>query len=80
MHLPNYEQFSSGTFDGLTRGLSYDIVVTLSGEPKKDTGGNYPGDTGGSTDPTKPMLTGKVNVSITAAAWTPKELNKTFGR
>lgn len=81
VHLASYEQWATGSASTPTfidRGNSYDIKITLTGDPRKTTGGTYPGGTGGTDDPTKPVVTAKVSVSISLTPWVPVVLNKEF--
>lgn len=73
VHLAPYEKWTNSTAlttTGIQRGHSYDIKITLKGDATK--GG------GGSTDPSKPLLTASVNVSVTLTPWTPVLLEKEF--
>lgn len=74
VHLAPYESWaaSSGsiTAAGITRGNSYDIHITLKGDAL--TGGN------GTDDPTNPVVSAFVQVSVTLTPWNPITLNKEF--
>lgn len=70
IHLAPYEQLTSGTVaNGVIRGHSYDITVTLKVDP--DNGG-------GTVDPTKPVVTADMDIQITPATWTPVVMGKEF--
>ncbi len=79
VHLTNAQWPEKITDEGLKRGNSYNIEIVLAGEPDIETGGNYPGETGGTPDPTVPGTSASVQVNITAATWTPVTLAKRFG-
>lgn len=73
VHLAAYEQWANSTAfttTGIQRGHSYDIKITLKGDA---TNGG-----GGGTDPTKPLVTASVDVSVTLTPWTPVLLEKEF--
>lgn len=73
VHLAAYEQWANSTAfttTGIQRGHSYDIKITLTGDA---TNGG-----GGGTDPTKPLVTASVDVSVTLTQWTPVLLEKEF--
>lgn len=71
VHLAPYEKFKSGTLtNGVERGKSYDITITLSGDPAN--GG------GGGTDPTVPTVDAKYDISISITDWIPVPLEKEF--
>lgn len=73
VHLAAYEQWANGTAfttTGIQRGHSYDIKITLKGDATN--GGD------GGTDPTKPLVTASVDVSVTLTPWTPVLLEKEF--
>ena len=72
VHLASYEQWKagSGSVSSITRGKSYNIHIKLTGDATK--GG------GGTTDPTNPVVNGKVEVSVTLTGWDPVVLNKEF--
>lgn len=73
VHLAAYEQWANSTAfttTGIQRGHSYDIKITLKGDA---TNGG-----GGGTDPTKPLVTASVDVSVTLTSWTPVLLEKEF--
>jgi hypothetical protein len=81
VHLAPYEQFTSGSdsFGGsVTRGKSYDITVTLKGDPRFAQGRAYPGLTGGVDDPTEPLVDATVEVTINTPDWEPVTLGKEF--
>lgn len=79
VHLAAYEDFKSGTFGAsLLRGKSYDLTITLTGDPRFSEGGTYPGDTGGTEDPTNPSVSAKVEVDVTLTPWVPVALEKEF--
>ena len=73
VHLAAYEQWANSTAfttTGIQRGNSYDIKITLKGDATN--GGD------GGTDPTKPLVTASVDVSVTLTPWTPVLLEKEF--
>lgn len=73
VHLTANEQWSSGstfTTTGVERGNSYDITIKLTGDA---TNGG-----GGTTDPTLPVTTASIEVSVTLTQWTPITLEKEF--
>jgi hypothetical protein len=76
VHLAAYE--TSVVTSGITRGNSYDIEITLKGDPRKTVGGDYPGDTGGTDDPTVPVINAAVDVEVTLNNWVAKNISKTF--
>jgi hypothetical protein len=80
VHLASYEEFTDGSdnVNGVIRGKSYNITITLTGDPRKAEGGDYPGDTGGTDDPTNPVVNAKVTVSVELKTWTPVGLGKRF--
>lgn len=73
VHLAPYEQWKAGsTVNGITRGNSYDMTITLTGDA---TGGD---DGGGGEDPTNPVVKTSVNVSVSLTPWIPITLSKEF--
>lgn len=71
VHLTPYEMFSTGSVDnGVERGHSYNITITLSTDP--GIGG------GGEPDPTTPVEKAKFDVEISINDWTPVTLGKEF--
>ena len=79
IHLAAYEQFATGSMTAsVLRGNSYNLTFKLTGNAKKDDGGSYPGDTGGSDDPTEPLVSAKCTVSLSINDWTPVNLVKNF--
>lgn len=83
VHLAPYESWgpsSESHPDFITRGYSYDITITLTGDPRFKEGGDYPGDTGGSKDPTDPHpnSSAKIKVNVSLNNWVPITLNKEF--
>ena len=72
VHLTAKEQWTSGTFSttGIQRGHSYNINITLKGDA---TNGG-----GGTTDPTKPVISASVEVNLTLTDWVPVDLEKEF--
>ena len=80
IHLAAYEQFATGSMTAsMLRGNSYDLTFKLTGDATITGGGTYPGDTGGTEDPTIPAdVTGKCEVTLTINNWTPITLVKEF--
>ena len=80
IHLAAYEQFFTGSMTGgIVRGNSYNLTFKLTGDPTFNGGGTYPGDTGGTEDPTIPAdVTGKCTVTLSINDWTPVTLVKEF--
>ena len=80
VHLAAYEQFSTGSMSsGVLRGNSYNLTFKLSGDARFSEGGSYPGDTGGTEDPTIPSgVTAKCTVTLSINDWTPVNLVKEF--
>jgi hypothetical protein len=76
VHLAPYEQIGN-TVSGITRGKSYDITITLSGDPKI-SGGDYPGGTGGTDDPTSPVILANVDITMKLTDWVGVTLGKEF--
>jgi hypothetical protein len=78
VHLASYEQFT-GTLDHnpVLRGKSYNITVNLKGNPLI-AGGEGLGETGGTDDPTEPIVNANVEVTVVPATWTPVTLGKEF--
>lgn len=76
VHLAPYETFKTGDVaDGVKRGHSYDITITLKTDPT--IGGGEGG--GGETDPTKPAVAkAKFDVEISINDWIPVTLEKEF--
>ena len=75
VHLAPYEQFantSTGSISatGIARGNSYNINIKLTGDA---TNGG-----GGTTDPTDPIVTAAIDVSLTLTPWVPQDLDKEF--
>ena len=73
VHLASYEQWEagSGSVASVTRGNSYNIKIKLTGDATKGNGG-------GTTDPTDPVVSSTVNISISINDWTPVALEKEF--
>ncbi|MCD7940394.1 MAG: fimbrial protein [Bacteroides intestinalis] len=72
VHLAPYEQWGSGsTSASVQRGKSYDITITLKGDASKGNGG-------GGTDPTIPVTTAELEVTIDIKDWQPVTLTKEF--
>lgn len=59
----------SGT--GIEPGMFYTVTFTLNGDV-----GN--GEGGGTINPENPMVSSEIEVSVTAASWTPKAVDKEF--
>jgi hypothetical protein len=79
VHLAPYEKFTgTNPVNGVIRGNSYNIEITLKGDPRISVG-EYPGDTGGTDDPTNPVITAKVTVTVTMSNWEAVPLAKVFG-
>lgn len=55
--------------ESVTRGKSYNVVMTMTGSAD-----NLPG----TVDPTKPSINADLKITISAAAWTPKAIEKDF--
>ncbi|MDR0421447.1 MAG: hypothetical protein LBH72_00340 [Proteiniphilum sp.] len=81
VHLASYENWGSAASNPefITRGKSYEITITLKGDPRFKEGGEYPGSTGGTDDPTKPVVSSRIDVSLTLNEWVAVTLDKTFG-
>lgn len=73
VHLAPYEDWGLATPEFLTRGNSYDITITLTGDPRKDEGG-----AGGTDDPTIPVVSASVDVAVTINDWKTVTLGKEF--
>jgi hypothetical protein len=77
VHLAPYEELGVNTVSGITRGNSYDITITLSGDPSDD-GSEYPGGTGGTDDPTSPIVSADVKITMELTPWAGITLGKEF--
>ena len=72
IHLAPYENWTTGaTNASVERGKSYDITVTLKVDPTNPGGGSTP-------DPTDPVVTASVDISVTLTDWEPVVLGKEF--
>lgn len=69
VHLAPYEEPATA---GVVRGKSYSITITLSGDASPDGGG-------GVIDPTIPVISATVNVSVTIDDWDTVAIGKEFG-
>lgn len=71
VHFASYETFKSGeiTTDGIRRGHSYNLTITITGNAK---------DPLGIDDPTKPMLSAKVNATLEIEEWEAVSIVKEF--
>jgi len=80
IHLTDYEAFTgTGITGGVLRGNSYNLTFSLTGDARFSEGGGYPGDTGGTEDPTIPSSSdAKCTVSLSINDWTPVTLVKEF--
>ena len=71
VHLTGYEQWAAAPSAAfITRGHSYNVNIKLTGDA---TNGG-----GGTTDPTKPVVTASVEVSVSITDWIPVPLEKEF--
>jgi hypothetical protein len=80
VHLAPYETWKSSSVETpefIKRGKSYDITIKLSGDAGIG-GGEYPGGTGGTDDPTNPVVSSLIDVSISVKAWEGIPLEKEF--
>ena len=74
VHLAPYETFTDATTalaNGVVRGNSYDITITLTGDATTIINR-------GTDDPTEPLLSGLVNVTLELSNWTAVPLGKVF--
>lgn len=75
VHLAAYEQFATGTFGStILRGKSYNINVNIKGDSSYPAGGG-----GGVVPPTVPVVTAKVEVTMSIEDWNAVPLSKEFG-
>ena len=73
IHLAPYETFTTGTMTttGVVRGNSYNLTITLTGDATTAI-------SRGTDDPTKPLLSAHVNVTLDLSDWTAVPLGKNF--
>lgn len=72
VHLAPYEQWATGSTAGsVERGKSYDITITLKGDAQSGNGG-------GTIDPTTPVTSAELEVTISITDWIPVALTKEF--
>lgn len=74
VHLAPYEKFTPGSSamtSGLKRGRTYDVTMDLRGDATEGNGG-------GGTDPSIPVTSASVDVSISINDWIPVTLGKQF--
>ncbi len=70
VHLAPYEEFSVGPgLNGISRGNSYDITLTLRMDPDNP---------GGTPDPTIPVVYADMDLQVTLKPWIPVEMEKEF--